>query len=367
MLMPVIVPYLAEKGISPGQVVTLQAIYGFGVMLFEVPTGYLCDRVGRRQSLALGGVLNLLGFALLPQVHGFAALAAIELVLASGWSLVSGADIALIYDLLDQQGADRQQRRDTLANYQLAQVLGEATAAILGGLLASRSLALVGWTNAAFALTPLAIVLALRPTPVLARPHASPLADLGAATRLILRTRRRRLVFLNMTVWGLSTFAAVWLLQPYWSLRGVPIGWFGLLWAGTLATVGVVAKSARWLERGVGAQGVLLILALCPPLGYLGMAGLDGAPGVACGFLFYVSRGLNSVHLREAFNHELPARLRATCNSLASGSFRLVFAVCGPVIGAVVDQAGLLAALTGLGVVFLLAVLLVAYPLWRES
>lgn len=366
-IMPVIVPFLASRGVTAGEVLTLQAVYGAAVTLFEVPTGYLCDRIGRRRTLLLGAILNVTGFSLFALVRGFSAFAAVELVLASGWSLVSGADVALIYDLLDDAAWDRQARRHALANYQLAQVLGEATAALAGGLLATWSLAIAGWANVLAALAPIGIALLLRERPKSVSRNSSPLADMTAALRVVVLTRHQRLVFLNMITWGLSTFVAVWLLQPYWREQGVSFGWFGVLWAATLVTVGVVAKSAPLLGRVLHPVGVLLVLTLCPIVGYFGMAGLGGGAGIACGFLFYVSRGLNTVHLREAFNHELPARLRATCNSFASAVFRLAFAACGPVVGAVIDQRGLRSALVLLGVVFLFAFVVVAVPLLRET
>lgn len=59
--------------------------------------------------------------------------------------------------------------------------------------------------------------------------------------------------------------------------------------------------------------------------------------GIVAGFLFYVSRGLSSVNLREAFNHQVPPAPRATLNSLSSAAFRVSFAAVGPLIGIAVD------------------------------
>ena len=128
VVMPVYMPFLTGRGLDVSGVLSLQAVYGVAVMLFEVPTGYCCDVIGRRRTLLIGAALNLLGLVAFAAAHGFAQYAAVELLLAAGWSLVSGADIALIYDLLDQQGAGREARRQALSNYVLAQVLGEAAA-----------------------------------------------------------------------------------------------------------------------------------------------------------------------------------------------------------------------------------------------
>jgi MFS family permease len=363
-IMPVYVPFLTARGLTVGDVLSLQAVYGIAVTLFEIPTGYICDVIGRRRSILIRAALNLLGLAAFAAARGFMIYAVVELVLAAGWSFVSGADVALIYDVLDLEDARRSLRRQALANYLLAQTLGEAVAALFGGALAAWSLEAVDWATAAEAALPLLIAAGL-PKSDRSWTGAVTLADIPRALREMFRNKARWLLFANMVVWGLSTFIAVWLLQPYWTEQGVGLRWFGVLWAATLVTVGVVGRAAPALTRRIGQRGALLVLTLAPIGAYAGMALLGGAAGIACGFLFYVSRGLNSVNLKEAFNHQVPSRLRATFNSLSSGASRLSFAVVGPVVGVMMDQAGLAASLALLAGTFLLAFLFFAMPLLR--
>ncbi|MBV9653596.1 MAG: MFS transporter [Acetobacteraceae bacterium] len=367
LLMPVIVPFLIDRGVTAGDVLTLQAVLSAVIIILELPTGYLCDRFGRVPVLRLGAACNLAGYVALMAAHGFAVLVCVHIVLGVGISLVSGADVALLYDLLDETEADRPTRRRALADYQFAQVTGEASAALLGGALAALSLAAVGWANAAVTLVPLLVALTLRPPPRAAQQSAPPLAGMAEAIGYILRARSRLLVFGNLVIWSLSTFTAVWLLQPYWRVQSVPLSWFGVLWAGTLLTVGIAARFAHRAERVLGARGVLLVIALTPVAGYAGMAAGGGIVGVACGFLFYVSRGFNAVHLREAFNHGLPPHLRGTANSAASGTVRLSFALLGPAVGALLDARGIEAVLWSLAALFSLAVAGVAVPLLRAG
>ncbi len=362
--MPVYAPFVVARGLTVGEVFSVQAVFGIAMVLFEVPTGYLCDRFGRRRVLVIGAGLNAAGLAGFAFAHDFAQFAAIEIVLAAGQSLVSGADIALIYDVLDSASAGRDARRRALSHYLLAQVLGEAGAALVGGLVAAQvSLDAVAWLTACVSLLPFLIALGLRDLRG-AQASVRP-ADILRAARHIAAAPLLRLVFANMVVFGLATFIVVWLLQPYWREQGVGLRWFGVLWAATLVTVGVAGRCAPLLARSIGAGGVVLVLAGLTVLGYGGMATFGGAAGVASGFLVYASRGLNSVQLKEAFNHEVPSRLRATSNSVATGTFRLAFAAVGPPLGLLLDHAGEQTTLAALGCVFLLAFLLLALPLAR--
>jgi MFS family permease len=38
-----------------------QALFGVAVVVFELPSGYLADRIGRRRSLLIGATLWIVG------------------------------------------------------------------------------------------------------------------------------------------------------------------------------------------------------------------------------------------------------------------------------------------------------------------
>ena len=90
IVMPVYVPFLTAREVTVSDVLTLQSIFAMAMLLFEIPTGYICDLLGRRRTILIGAVLNLVGFAAFATVRGFAAYAVVQLVLAAGFSLVFG-------------------------------------------------------------------------------------------------------------------------------------------------------------------------------------------------------------------------------------------------------------------------------------
>jgi len=61
VVMPVYVPFLTDRGLAVGDVLSLQSIFAVAVMLFEIPTGYICDVLGRRETILIGAALNLAG------------------------------------------------------------------------------------------------------------------------------------------------------------------------------------------------------------------------------------------------------------------------------------------------------------------
>ena len=64
LLMPVLVLFYQENGLSLEDVFTVQAFFSICVIFFEVPSGYFADRLGRKQSMLIGAICSSLGFAI---------------------------------------------------------------------------------------------------------------------------------------------------------------------------------------------------------------------------------------------------------------------------------------------------------------
>ncbi len=93
-LMPI---YLDEiGGISVQQIGWLGSIYGMGVMLVNIPAGWLADKRGERLGIALGFLLNSLAIFTFVQVSGFWGYALAWALFGLGGGLMSPAYQSLI-------------------------------------------------------------------------------------------------------------------------------------------------------------------------------------------------------------------------------------------------------------------------------
>ena len=54
VIMPIAVPFFQSKGLSMQDVFSLQAFFGFVVVITEVPSGYFADLFGRKRALVVG-------------------------------------------------------------------------------------------------------------------------------------------------------------------------------------------------------------------------------------------------------------------------------------------------------------------------
>ncbi len=101
--------------VSMEQAITLGAVYYLAVVVFEVPSGYLSDRAGRRPTLMLSAVFFLLSYISFILAEGMPALLLGEILLAGGIAFQSGSDTSLLYDSLkllkrDAEYGDREAR-----------------------------------------------------------------------------------------------------------------------------------------------------------------------------------------------------------------------------------------------------------------
>ncbi len=103
---PVSVVYLRDLGFSLAFVGLTWTVFSLSLLLAEVPTGYLGDRVGRRWTLVFGNgcrVVGIGGYAFAETAPAFLAL---KVFTGVGWALRSGTGDAYLYELLGRYASD---------------------------------------------------------------------------------------------------------------------------------------------------------------------------------------------------------------------------------------------------------------------
>ncbi len=99
----VLVPFFTIwGGITFAQIMILQAIFTFSMFLFEIPTGVIADKFGRKTSLILSGLVTGIAALVYSSYANFWIFALGEVLWAIGSTLSSGADSALVYDSLKE-------------------------------------------------------------------------------------------------------------------------------------------------------------------------------------------------------------------------------------------------------------------------
>lgn len=351
---PVWIVYLTfERGFSFTQITAAESLYLVGVLALEVPTGAIADRFGRRVSLGLGAI----SLASSVTIFAFTTSPAVLFASFAWWAvattLMSGADMALLYDTLKAAGQEHRYGR-AAGRGQAVSWAGAGLATLFGGPVAAvldiRATILIG---AATCLAAAAIAFALWEPPRAAATHEGGvrgyLGTIGRAFREAWGTRAIRYVVLlfGVAVAGIETVH--YLIQPYLVENGVEVGAaFSLLQVPLFAAGMAGALAAGRVERLAGPIGAVLALGAGGAV-LLGMLALS--PTLWLYGALPALMALNSCAyplLTGAINRQVGSERRATVLSIGSMSLSIGMAVLAPAIGFAVDTWGVGAAF-GLG------------------
>jgi MFS family permease len=358
VMMPVIVLFYQHNGLTLSQVFILQAVYSITTFAFEVPSGYVADSWGRRNSIIIGSIFTFTAYVIYSFSYGFWAFMLAEIAGGIGLSFVSGADTALLYDslLAQNKGGDyiKQEGRITSSGN-----FAEAFAGIIGGFLAVYSLRLPVLMQALAIFVAIPAAFALTEPPVPNQTRKPGVADILRITKQTLFVNKHlRNTILFSSVLGASTLTMAWMVQPYFKLVNVPLGWYGILWTSLNLGAGLTSLIAYRIERNVTPASLIVIFILIEAGGFL-VPGFVASYGViALIGIFYLMRGVANPVLKDYINRSTESDVRATVLSLRNLMIRLLFAIIGPFIGYMNDVINLQMAFVFSASLFLLLTLI---------
>lgn len=367
VVIPVIVPFWQQYGLSLKEIYQLQAIFGAGLILLDVPAGYLSDLLGRKNILMAAGFFNGVAYVILNFGKTFWQFAIFEIFVAVALALYSGCDVALLYDSLDTLDADKKSNRSSFVakRFFFAQ-MGETIASFLGGILAMYSLNLPAQANAITAWIPFFIACFFVDPPRTKMTTQSHWGNIKFIFKnLFGHSRLLSLLVVFNVMYGFATYVTVWVYQPYWEKAGVPLIYFGYLWAGFNLTLALISRNAPQIERKISSSVTVVIIGLCPIIAYIGLGFFNGLLGIPFILLFSLCRGLNSVILQDAINARVPAVMRATTTSMCSLGMRAIFFFFGPLVGQMFDEKGFKEGFYYLAIFYSLLFLLLTIPILR--
>ena len=336
----VLIPFFTVWGkIQFFQIMLLQAVFQVGVVVFEVPTGAVADRIGRKYSLALGALAVCGAAVLYSFIPSFPVFVLAEVVFALGFALLSGADEAFVYDALKTQSRE-EQSKSILGRFGSVGLAGLMISAPLGSLIAQT--AGVRYTMLAFTVPCLlgAVVALTLPEPRLSagtRPRY--LDTLGKGIEQLRTSPEIRLLVLDKITVGCLVFFIVWLYQPLLTELKVPIIYFGVVHALLTGVQIPVMRSYARLERLFGSKRRYLS----------GSAFLAGGALIALAFVQSVAVAVFLMMVVCAFgltrgqllsnyiNKFARSQTRATLLSAVSVSERFLFTLLYPLVGLLVD------------------------------
>lgn len=250
VMYPIITIYALSQGLSFADIGVATGTYFLGMLIGEIPTGYLCDRIGRKNGLVIGAISQSavhIGFALSNSVLAFVVFYGIWGVAAT---FRSGSADAWLYDLLQERDATDLYTRIRGRGLGLYYGSGAATA-LFGGVLYTIRPALPFLTAAG--MTALAaIIVSTLPEPTQGRSETFELAEARESLKMILTNPNlAAFTFISGVLMSIPTTVDVF-VQPISLTVGFTTGSLGPLYAGLLVTASVGSFIAPLVQRHFG-------------------------------------------------------------------------------------------------------------------
>ena len=273
---PVVVLFWEANGLDLFDVYLLQALYAGAVVLFEVPTGMVADRLGKRTSLLLASAVMVVALGIYSLAFDFWGFLLAEVLLAVAAALYSGADSALLYDTLEALDRTGEYTR-WAGRMRAAQLTSFAASNVAGGLIAVHSLRATVVVSIVGPVLAIGVALLLKevadtgPRTSLHESWREYRTLLGDAVRFVSRHQLVRWHLLFFAVLSSTSMWLLWLYQPYFTYSGLPLWTFGLVFA---LYNGWAALASAWTHRLEASLGprwslVALVVLQVVPLGLM--------------------------------------------------------------------------------------------------
>lgn len=298
---PIMYLFFLAQGLDFTQIAILEALYNLTTLFGEIPTGYIGDRVGRRNSLLIGTVLiavTLLGIGL---AESFLTLAVLYVCWSAGYNFRSGSEDAWLYDTLT----------DDLSEEEFAHVRGRgesaalavgAGAAVVGGYLGSIDLSYPWFVAAAVTGVGAVVLLTLDEPKTYEETDTDELSfrrTVGIVREALSRRTLRSLILYYYVLYAAVTYLVFVFLQPIFETvvvdLGVPpaqveslLGWF---YAAYSLVGAVLSYYTGAIKEYVGIRTWFLAL---PFVVGAALVGMYFVPLLALP-TFLVARGLSDV------------------------------------------------------------------------
>jgi len=64
VIMPIVTLFYKENGITMQEIFWIQSAFALSVVIFDIPTGYFADVIGRKTSIIIGLIISIFGFSI---------------------------------------------------------------------------------------------------------------------------------------------------------------------------------------------------------------------------------------------------------------------------------------------------------------
>jgi len=335
-------------------------------LLFEIPSGYLSDKFGRKKTLILCGIAYTIGSVIYAFFSKFYLFVLAQIIFGIGGSLLSGTDTSLIYDSLTQVKKINLFKKIEGGSRFFIRIAA-SSASFLGGLLALITLRTPFYFAAIvpMIMIPLAFSM-MEPKRKKRKTETNALFDIGKISKFVFRHKKIMSITLyNALVCGIMLMI-ITSYYLYYNEIGFNATHISIIYGFFMIFSAFGAVSTHFLEKKIGKRNSFILLAF--PFIIFILLGIFQSiyliPFIFLnGFIWGFSRPLFSGYTNELISSEI----RATALSVTNMVKVLPIIILSPLIGKLIDLTSLSISFYLIGGIYLVVSLISLYLLNKHK
>lgn len=336
--MSIMTPFFYEIGLNNTEIALSQALFTIVLSMFNLPMGWLADRLSRKWANVIGDFGSFIGFILYSTVDSFAGVVFCECWLGIFLSISQGVDFTLLKHFSNQITADEALFCKKSAQLTFWQNFCTLILVLLGGPLGAISFRLaIALSGVPSFLGGLASLFIKDDSERLLPTHANPLCDMFRIIKYTLQRPRLRTRLFAYAVGREMTHGIIWVLTPMLLAASVPLEVVSIAWAidGLARTVG--ARLAVRYAPNLEAKQIFALPLLLMTISMSVLTVRLNLWTISIYLLMSIVCGWTGATLLPLVQEETPPTEQTTVISLAKVMGQILYIPVSLVIGRVSD------------------------------
>ena len=312
------------------------ATFSLSILIFEIPSGAVADLFGRKMAFVFGYMFWLIALVVLYFTDSMLGLIAFSILDGIASSLFSGADSALIYDILKEEKKERYYKK-AIGLYHSMWPMGAAVGSITGGYIAAIDLKLTISLSFIPAFIALLIITQIKEPKYHKEESKNIFKQMKKSLKIAISSRQILILMgAGFIVWGLGE-AAHWMDSLYYTFKGIDIKHFGYIAGAVFGLSSFGHIISHKVAKKIGDKATILLAVGLWIVLFFTSTLLTGWPAVILFVIPALLYGLRAPVEEHIANAEVSSSQRATVLSIINFSKQSSMAIFAPLVGYFAD------------------------------
>ena len=335
---PIQILFFQEKGLNFTEIMIISSITSIIEMLMEIPSGMIADRAGYKKTVLLGLFLTICGYIVLLVSASFGIAVVYGICLACGEALISGADIALLYESHVLEGTV-ENYGDTIRTAGSLKMFSLAGITLVSGYTYKINPSMPYVLSIIMLAAAFCVVLSFKE--VMGQSEGCKVRnDLHVARKTFCKNKKMRNILIIGIMFSLLFLDANYFMQQYMNVNGIDVIYFGVIFFICNMISAICFKYSKKIQKFLENK-TMIIMDLLLIIIFLIASCVTNYVGVLFLCFIRVSIAVVNPLLNIYINENISSGERATMLSVYNAIISVVFAVFDPIIGICLDNYGI--------------------------